>query len=171
MYKKIKDSYLKYFVIGSFLLLLFIAYKVFLQNNRTPKTEMDCLTLGSNERSELCLKMLKEKSYKDFPLGLLNVSNIKSENIGYCIQISGTIKNNYSKPAFAMGLKADFSREKGSESFHYEVFSPFQVETEQIQPGSSKTFSKCMNNQTFNALKGISQWHFGVIPFSAKIFE
>lgn len=55
-----KSISLKYFVIGIFILLLLITYQFYQQNADTPKTELDCLKLGSDKRVEACLKLLKQ---------------------------------------------------------------------------------------------------------------
>lgn len=158
-------------LVGIFLLLLFIAYQLYVKN-KAPKTAMDCVKLGSNERTQLCLQLIKEqKTLEDFRLSSLSVENIKGEDNGSCILLSGTVYNSGSVPATFVGLRADFSKEANGASFHYEVFSPFQDDSEQIQPNSRKSFSKCMNSQTYNVVRGVKNWYFSVTAYSAKIFN
>ena len=163
--KNTKDQYLKYFIIGIFLLLLFIAYQLYNQKNDTPKTELDCLKLGSNERAAACIKLLSPspKPQEDFPIFNLSVENPATNykdpypqvegDIGECIEVSGTITNSSSLEAQYVGLKIDFLKTKNGTPFHYEVFSPFEVSGERIQPGSSKSFSKCLRRQSLDAVK------------------
>ena len=55
-----KDWYLKYFVIGTFFLLAFIAYQLYGRNTSTPQTKLDCLKLGSDDRAAACIKLLEK---------------------------------------------------------------------------------------------------------------
>ncbi|KKQ74390.1 MAG: hypothetical protein US96_C0033G0007 [Candidatus Woesebacteria bacterium GW2011_GWB1_38_5b] len=168
---KKESGFKKWVLIGIFLLLLFISYQLYNKNN-APKTEMDCLNLGSNERTKLCLELLKqEKTLEDFPLTNLTIENVKGEDADYCVQLSGTVYNSGSLPATLIAVRADFSKEMNGASFHYEVFSPFQTDSEQIQPNSRKSFSKCMNPQTYSAVKSVNQWYFSMTPYSAKILS
>ena len=68
-------------------------------------------------------------------------------------------------------LRIDFSKEKGEEPFHYEVFAPFRQLSERIQPNSSKTYTKCLNSQTYNAVKDINNWYFSVQAYEARVYE
>ncbi len=170
MIAKKKSNLERSIFIGIIFLLLFISYQLY-SKNKTPKTEMDCLKLGSNERVNLCLQFLKEgKGFEDFLLSNLNLENISGEDTGLCLKISGTIYNSGSQPATLIGLRADFSKELNGIPFHYEVFSPFQENSEQVQPNSRKSFSSCMNSQTYNAVKNV-KWYFSVAPYTAKIFN
>lgn len=167
-----KDKYLRYFVIGIFLLLIFIAYRLYTQKEGTPKTELDCLKLGSNARAAACLKLLKKpKENLDFPVSYLSVSDIKAINTGYCIEVSGVATNNSSLEAQYVTLKIDFTKSQDGEPFHYETFLPFQLSNERLQPNSSKTFTKCLRHQSFDAVKDTQNWYFSITSFSAKIYE
>lgn len=184
--KNIKDQYLKYFVVGIFFLLLLVAYQLYSQNNQkadTPKTELDCLKLGSNERAAACIKLLRPspKPQEDFPIFNLSVENPAAHykdpypqvegDIGECIEVSGTITNSSSLEAQYLALKIDFLKTKNGTPFHYEVFAPFESAVERVQPGSSKTFTKCLRRQSFDAVKDIQNWFFTITPFSAKIYQ
>lgn len=173
MTTKVKSDFdsKKIILIGIFVLLVFIGYQLY-KRNLPPQTEMDCLNLGSNERTKLCLEMMKkEKILEDFPVNSLIVENVKGENDGYCIKLSGTIYNSSSYPATTIMLRTNFSKVMNGDAFHYEVFSPFQNIQEQIQPNSRKSFSQCMNLQTYNVVSNVKNWYFSILPNSGKIFS
>ena len=170
--KNEKNWYIKYFIIGIFFLLLFIAYQLTTQKNIVPTTELDCLKLGSDERAIACIKLLKSsKPQQEFPISSLFIENTNATNKNNCIEVSGTITNKYSMPAQNIMLRVNFVRSEAAAPFHYEVLSPFQNEGEQIQPNSSKTFTKCLSLQSKNAVKDVQNWLYTVIPYSAKIYE
>ena len=170
--KQIHNNYLKYFVIGIFLLLLFIVYRLYNPESNVPKTELDCLKLGSDKRAEACLELLKQdKPPEEFPISYLTVENVDVKDTGSSIIVKGTVSNTYTQPAQNIELKIDFIKTQYGEQFHYETFSPFQSEGEQIQPNSKKTFSKYLRRQSSNAVNSVKDWYFSVTPFSAKIYE
>lgn len=163
---------LKYFVIGIFILLLLITYQLYRQNSDTPKTELDCLKLGSDKRAEACLELLKSpQNQEDFPIDYLTVDNIDSKDSGYRIKVTGTVTNSYNQPANYIKLRVDFIKTQDDKSFHYEVFSPFENEDEQVQPSSKKVFTKYLRDQSYNAVKDVQDWTFTITPFSAKIYK
>lgn len=170
---KQKDNrYLKYFVIGIFFLLLFIAYRLYNPESNAPKTELDCLKLGSDKRAEACLKLLKQdKPQEEFPISYLSTEDTNATTERFCIKISGAVKNSYSLPAQFIMLRVDFSKTQDSEPFHYEVFSPFDSEGEQLQPNSKKTFSECLGRQSYDAVEDVQNWLFSVTPYSAKVYK
>lgn len=170
--KLIKESYIKYFVISIFILLLLITYQLYQQNTDTPKTKLDCLKLGSDKRAEACLELLKQdKPQEEFPISYLSTENANATTERSCIKVSGAIKNSYSLPAQFIMIRIDFSKTQDSEPFHYEVFNPFDLEDEQLQPNSKKTFSECLRRQSYNAVKDVQNWYFSVTPYSAKIYK
>lgn len=172
---------LKYLIIGIFLLLLFISYQLYNLNNNKIKTipekitsqaYMDCLKLGSDARAKACIKLITTPKIQiDFPLSKLTIENQKASKAFSCIEISGTLKNNYVVPVYQINLKISFSSTKGEQSFHYEVFTPFSDENMQIQPNSKKSFSKCLGYQTYDVLKNMKNWYFTIQPYKAKIYE
>lgn len=170
--KKRNDNFLKYIGVGTLFVMIFIGYQLYLRNS-SPKNELDCLKLGSNERTALCLQMLKKpEPIKDFPLNYLSIEDVKAEKTPYCIEVSGSIKNNHaSLIANNIALRVNFSKQQYGEQFHYEVFGPLQTTGEQIQPNSKKTFTKCLNNQTYSAVKDVNKWYFSILPYSAKVLE
>jgi hypothetical protein len=107
---------------------------------------------------------------QEFPINLLEISEIKAEDTSTGIKLSGTIKNTSGLEATEIWLRADFSKDKGGESFHYEVFYPFQTLEERVQPGSSKTFTKWVNWQTYQAVSPYKNWYFTIYPKEAKIY-
>mgnify|MGYP001612845385 FL=1 len=162
---------LKYFVIGIFILLLLITYQLYKRNADIPKTEFDCLKLGSDKRAEACLKLLESPgNQEDFPIDYLAVDNIDSEYIGNCLKVTGTVTNSYNQPADHINLRVDFIKTQDDKSFHYEVFSPFG-ELGQVQPSSTKTFTTCLRSQSMDAIKNVQDWSYTIIPFSAKIYK
>jgi len=178
--EKKHNLYLKYLLLGIFLLLLFIAYQLYTLNNQkktaqeiTPnQAYMDCLKLGSDERAKACIKLITTpKIQKDFPLLKLAIESHKASQTFSCIEISGTLENNYYLPVYKIKLKISFSETKGEQPFHYEVFTPFSNENIQIQPNSKKSFSECLSYQTYDVLKYMKSWYYFVQPYSAKIYE
>lgn len=155
------------------LLLVYIAYKLF--TGSSPTTELDCLKLGSNERAAACIRLIKENepkiSQKSFPLGNLILSDVQAQNTNYCINVSGSIKNTSDVEASDIMLRIDFSKVKNEQSFHYEIFSPFQLAGERVQPQSSKSFSTCLRSQSFNIMNNLRNWYFGVSVFSANVYN
>ncbi|MBU0570202.1 hypothetical protein KKB40_05515 [Patescibacteria group bacterium] len=113
---------------------------------------------------------IEKEEAVSFPISNLIVENAKGKSGDYCIRMSGTITNNYKLPATNISLRVDFSSEKGGKPFYYEVFFPFSSTNEQVQPGSTKSFDKCMNNNTEATLKD-TQWWFSITPYSADVFE
>mgnify|MGYP001603403246 CR=1 FL=1 len=150
-------------------ILLFIAYRLYNPASDTPKTELDCLKLGSDQRAKECLELIRTP--KDFPIFSLSLENINATTKNYCIEVSGTVKNSHSVPAQYILLRIDFTETQYGEPFHYETFSPFDSKGEQLQPNSKKTFAKCLRSQTFDAVKTVKDWYYSVTPFSAKIYE
>ena len=66
-------------------------------------------------------------------------------------EISGAITNNYNLPATNIMLRVNFSFKQNDKPFHYEVFAPFDNINEQVQPGSTKSFEKCMNYNLYES--------------------
>lgn len=162
----------KYFVVGIFLLLLLIAYKLYFQKPDALMTKLDCLKLGSDKRAEACLDLLKQDNpQEEFPISYLSTENTNAATERFCIKVSGAIENSYSLPAQFIKIRIDFSKTQDSEPFHYEVFSPFDSEGEQLQPNSKKTFSECLRRQSYDAVKDVQNWYFSVTPYSAKIYK
>lgn len=172
--KNFNDKTIKALFVGILLVLLFIAYQIY-QKNSVPTSELECLKLGSNERAAACIKLIKESEPKKEPAQFqtdnLIISNLTGTDTDYCIELSGSIKNTSTTIASNIALRADFTKTEGGPSFHYEVFSPFANAQEQIQPGSTKTFTRCLNRQTYDAVSKIKKWYFSVSPYSAIIFS
>lgn len=178
-----QNGYIKYLIIGIFVLLLFISYQLYNLNLNKQKINskddksyneayMDCLKLGSDARAKACLKLIVTPiTQKNFPLSKLTLESQKATKTFSCIEISGTLKNNYDLPVYQINLKISFSNSKGEQSFHYEVFNPFSDDNMQIQPNSMKSFSKCLSYQTYDVLKNMKNWFFTIQPYSAAIFE
>lgn len=166
-----KNSHMKFFIIGIFILLLLITYQLYKRDASAPKTEFDCLKLGSDKRAEACLKLLEStQKQEEFPIDYLTVDNIDSKYIGNCLQVTGTVTNSYNQPADYIQLRVDFIKTKDDGSFHYEVLSPFG-ELEQVQPSSKKVFTTCLRSQSVDAVENVQNWSFTIIPFSAKIYK
>ena len=115
-------------------------------------------------------QVTEKEEVVSFPIDNLVVGDINAEDGNVCVKISGTITNNYNLPATNIMLRVDFSSEQRGKPFHYEVFAPFNNIDEQIQPGSTKSFGKCMNYNTETALDNITWW-FSVVPYSAVVFK
>lgn len=159
-------------LIGCLLMLTVIAFLLFNRNSSASVTELDCLKLGSDARAEACLKLLKEDKVKqDFPTDLLQLEGVTAQDTGSCIQVSGSIVNTSDTPVTDIQLRIDFSKEQDDQTFHYEVFSPFSSTYEQIQPGSPKTFVKCLRWETYEVISLVDQWLFSVYPFKARVSE
>jgi len=112
---------------------------------------------------------------QNFPINSLIISDIKAEvttsgTVFDAITLSGTIKNTSHLEATEIWLRVDFSKEKDGEPFHYEVFYPFQTFDERVQPGSSKTFTKQANRQTYQAVSPYKNWFFTIYPKEAKVY-
>lgn len=173
--KKTDHLSLKLILTGIFILLLLIAFRIY-SNNKQPVTEMDCLKLGSDARATACINLLKQQSVttvpeKDFPINYLQVENASASQKDYCIEVSGTVYNSYSKQAKDVFLKIDFSKNKNEAPFHYQTFYPFDIKGERVQPNSRKTFTECLSTQTFDAVKNLKNWYFSITPYSAKAIE
>ena len=137
---------------------------------------MDCLKLGSDARATACINLLKQQSVttvpeKDFPKDYLQIENVSASQKDYCIEVSGTVYNSYSKEAKDVVLRIDFSKNKNETPFHYQTFLPFDIKGERVQPNSKKTFTECLSTQTFDAVKNLKNWYFSIAPYSAVIFE
>lgn len=113
----------------------------------------------------------KEPEPQPFPINSLEVLDPKATIGPVCVELSGTVKNTAGLVASYVQLRVNFSKEKGGEPFHYETFYPFRTDDEQIQPYSSKSFSKCSSFETSQLLKEYKNWWFSISPFEAKIAQ
>lgn len=113
----------------------------------------------------------KEPELQPFPINSLQVLDQKATITNMCVELSGTVKNNSGLTASYVQLRVNFSKEKQGEPFHYEVFSPFKTVADQIQPYSSKSFTKCASFETYQILKDYKNWLFSIFPFEAKIAQ
>lgn len=170
--EKSKKTFSSRFVLGLILLFIIVLYLVYNKNSST-RSEIDCLKLGSDKRAAECLRIIREKEAlrADFPNSYLLVENVDAENNGYCIKVTGTVSNTYTVAAESVMLKISFSNTQNAEPFHYEVFSPYDLANEQIQPNDKKSFSTCLRNQSFKILNNINNWFFSIAPYSAKIHK
>lgn len=176
--KKIKNNKFVYFAILTVALFvglyLINSNRYYLQSSGKSTYKIDRWTgktwivtpYGEKEVQQVAEK---EKAVP-FPVNNLIVGDISAESGDYCVKISGTITNNHNLPATNLMLRANFSSEQNGKPFHYEVFAPFDNIDEQIQPGSTKSFGKCMNYNTKAALDNI-KWWFSVAPYSAVVFK
>lgn len=173
--KKVKPMHL--FILGVFvvfLLLIATSNRYYLQSSGSQTYKVDRWTgktwivtpYGKKEINDVGI----QKENTPFPVYNLIVGKLQSSTELSCIKVSGTIANNHSFAATNIMLRVDFSSEKDGAPFHYEVFKPFINFSEQVQPGSTKSFETCMNRNTTTALKD-KTWWFTVTPYEADVFE
>ena len=165
---KLSNKFQNIILIGILIAIIFAGYQLFLSNS-SPSTKMDCLKLGSDTRAKACLELLASPSSKNnFPIEQLNLENIESYG-DPVTRIRGTVHNNYNLLVKNVKLKVDFYKGDEQNSFHYEVFSPFNSQDEEVQPNSKKSFDKFLHSTTRDIISNNNGIRYEVMLFSADL--